>query len=503
MKFLNKLTTGGNMKKIFLFLMCVLFAVTMVGCSSSDSKALKELDSQLSKTESLVSSTSTSEVSEVSPKICYDCTDTQINSLRNRAYNDMVLEEDLRQEILSLSAFLKDGQIKNKYKLSKKAAASLNELTDNLEKYTDCLSDTKNEIKTTVNGIKKYTSVGTVNSYQAISGYTTLANTMNERNAYMNNILVTLNEISNLLNDSIVIQEDAITDQNNTNNETSQNNTTQPSQIENPNTCNSNNNTSQNYQQNKTSGGNYDYQNQSSQPQNGQNYSNRIINQNLTDDNQNNTINNQATPKENKPRRPLLRKNIDSYNPYSKSYLEENNQIINNQNYNTNDRNNSYNSTITDNTNNANYNNTAGTTYGNRGSLKYNRINPNRNTDTFYPKYINIDTYRYYPNRYNNVIVSNNLDSQDHKASSTNKQAQIELSSENLSGTKDENAVDDNREDIETTQDRLDKDVLSGNNEFALHQFHKITNGKGKKIDQPGRKKTDDKFGHMKEIKIF
>ena len=224
MKFLNKLTTGGNMKKICLFLMCVLFAVTMVGCSSSDSKALKELDSQLSKTESLVSSTSTSEVSEVSPKICYDCTDTQINSLRNRAYNDMVLEEDLRQEILSLSAFLKDGQIKNKYKLSKKAAASLNELTDNLEKYTDCLSDTKNEIKTTVNGIKKYTSVGTVNSYQAISGYTTLANTMNERNAYMNNILVTLNEILNLLNDSIVIQEDAITDPNNTNNETSENN---------------------------------------------------------------------------------------------------------------------------------------------------------------------------------------------------------------------------------------------------------------------------------------
>ena len=131
------------MKKIILSLICIFIAVLMVGCSSSsDAKALKELETQLSKTESVVSSTSTSEVSEVSPKLNYNNDENQINSLRNRAYNDMVLEENLRQEILSLSAYLKDSQVNNKYKLAKKAATSLNELTSNLEKYTNSLKIT-------------------------------------------------------------------------------------------------------------------------------------------------------------------------------------------------------------------------------------------------------------------------------------------------------------------------------------------------------------------------
>ena len=60
------------MKKILLSLLCIFVAILMVGCSSSsDAKALKELENQLAKTESVVSSTSTSEVSEVSPKLNY------------------------------------------------------------------------------------------------------------------------------------------------------------------------------------------------------------------------------------------------------------------------------------------------------------------------------------------------------------------------------------------------------------------------------------------------
>ena len=299
------------MKKILLSLLCIFVAILMVGCSSSsDAKALKELENQLAKTESVVSSTSTSEVSEVSPKLNYSSEENQINNLRNRAYNDMLLEENLRQDVLSLSAYLKDSQINNKYKLAKKAAASLNELTNNLEKYTNYLHDTKGDVKSSVKRIKKYTSVNSVSPSQAISGYTSLANTMMERNAYMHNILVTLEEINNLLNNNITKQS------NQNNNQINQGQTGNYSNYNydyKPNYLGQNSNIEN--ENNLINNNNFDY--------NTNNQNNNLTNYNGINKN-NSQTNNQNDEIDTKKHKPFIKKNIDSYNPYSKENLTDN-----------------------------------------------------------------------------------------------------------------------------------------------------------------------------------
>ena len=39
-------------------------------------------------------------------------------------------------------------------------------------------------------------------------------------------------------------------------------------------------------------------------------------------------------------------------------------------------------------------------------NYRYNRINPNRNTDSYRAYFSNIDTYRYFPNRYNSNLTT-------------------------------------------------------------------------------------------------
>lgn len=498
------------MKKIILSLICIFIAVLMVGCSSSsDAKALKELETQLSKTESVVSSTSTSEVSEVSPKLNYNNDENQINSLRNRAYNDMVLEENLRQEILSLSAYLKDSQVNNKYKLAKKAATSLNELTSNLEKYTNSLNDTKNDVKSSVSRIKKYTDVSSVSPYQAVSGYTSLANTMNERNAYMNNILVTLEEITNLLNNNIA------------NNNATQNSTTQMSEQSQTENFNYYNNYYKPYNPNQNS----NVENGNSLINNNVDYNRNTQNNTLTNYNDLNKNQNTSNPQtvnsnDDKPvkkYKPLIKKNIDSYNPYSKENITNENQNINNTN-NTNNNNVNNNSNLNNNTNNNynngyNYNNNYTGNPGNRNynNLRYNRINPNRNTDTYRANFSNIDTYRYYPNRYKGNFaapVSFNEEEKQDIHEKINPQI-VPNDTDNDKTDNNKNQViqtlpikDNNKETKDDNRKEINKN-LETDSSLTFNLFK--PSHKGRKIDKDeiDKKDIEDKFGHMKEIVIL
>lgn len=454
------------MKKILLSLLCIFVAILMVGCSSSsDAKALKELENQLAKTESVVSSTSTSEVSEVSPKLNYSSEENQINNLRNRAYNDMLLEENLRQDVLSLSAYLKDSQINNKYKLAKKAAASLNELTNNLEKYTNYLHDTKGDVKSSVKRIKKYTSVNSVSPSQAISGYTSLANTMMERNAYMHNILVTLEEITNLLNNNITKQS------NQNNNQINQGQTGNYSNYNydyKPNYLGQNSNIEN--ENNLINNNNFDY--------NTNNQNNNLTNYNGINKN-NSQTNNQNDEIDTKKHKPFIKKNIDSYNPYSKENLTDKNQNIDNTTSENNIKNDGYNYMPNPKSGNYNY--------------RYNRINPNRNTDSYRAYFSNIDTYRYFPNRYNRNLTTpvscNKEDKQEENQSkSENNKNQV---IQTLPLKDEEKMKEDNRKEINKN---LESDSSLTFN--LLKQFHK-----GRKIDD--KKDIEDKFGHMKEIVIF
>lgn len=311
------------MKKIILSVFCFLVCLIMVGCSSnSDTQALKNLNSQLDRVSEIVSSTSTSEVSEVSPSFSQPYTNTtyQLPRLRENAYQNMIQEEELRQNVLSLSAYLKGNQTKE-YKLGKNKANALNDLSSNLSKYASYLNSTKENIKNSVNKIKKSTRIQSLDIEQAKAAYIELGNNMNERLSYLSNLYNTLSEISYMLDNSL------------SENKNTQNKTTEDTNI--------------------------------------LNYNNYSNDQNISAITSNE--NNKAS-------------NIDTFNNTAiknnnSQYLQ--NQYLNNNNYND-------------------YN------YWHR---RNNNFNPNRNTDTFYPKYRNIDTFRYNPNRndyYNNYQIENN-----------------------------------------------------------------------------------------------
>ena len=311
------------MKKIILSVFCFLVCLIMVGCSSnSDTQALKNLNSQLDRVTEIVSSTSTSEVSEVSPSFSQSYTNTtyQLPRLRENAYQNMIQEEELRQNVLSLSAYLKGNQTKQ-YKLGKNKANALNDLSSNLSKYASYLNSTKENIKNSVYKIKKSTRIQSLDIEQAKAAYIELGNNMNERLSYLSNLYNTLSEISYMLDNSL------------SENKNTQNKTTEDTSI--------------------------------------LNYNNYSNDQNIS------AITNNENNKSS---------NIDTFNNTAiknnnSQYLQ--NQYLNNNNYND-------------------YN------YWHR---RNNNFNPNRNTDTFYPKYRNIDTFRYNPNRndyYNNYQIENN-----------------------------------------------------------------------------------------------
>ena len=101
------------MKRIILSIFCVLICFALAGCSNNtDAQALKNLNNQLDRVTEIVSSTSTSEVSEVSPASSqpYNNTTYQMPRLRENAYQNMIREEDLRQDVLSLASYLKTNQ---------------------------------------------------------------------------------------------------------------------------------------------------------------------------------------------------------------------------------------------------------------------------------------------------------------------------------------------------------------------------------------------------------
>lgn len=320
------------MKKIIIAGICGVLALTLVGCSSNnDGEALNSLNLQLDKVNNIVSSTSTSEVNLVSPLNLGYTQNSSLQEIKSTAYSNMMREEEIRQDVLALTGYLKSLQ-SEKYKLGNSKATALNYLTSNLAKYSVNLQNTKSSVRNNVEKIKKFTSVRTVDANKTRSCYTELNNLMQERAVYLNNLYNTMVEICEILNDSKVEE--------NKNNDITK--------------------TTYEYQDNRQDINNKDFINQ---------YDKTSTNERdlKKDDN-----------------KKSLRKNIDSYN----NGLNNNNDNLNTQTANPNNYNNDY----YYNYNNPNMNNE----YYYRNRL----FNPNRNTDTFYPRLRNIDTYRYNPNDY-------------------------------------------------------------------------------------------------------
>ena len=351
------------MKKIVILTICLLLSISLCGCSSTtDTQAFEKLNTELDNVSSIVSSTNTSEVAEVSSYLSNNSS-SHISLVRENAYYNMTDEDQLRQAVLELNSILKSST-RNKYKLGQKNASAIVELANTLKSNTAKLSDTKKDVKTYVNRIKRFSNVNTINYPQMMSAYNALNSLMNERQTYLINIYATLQEIDNILSENLV----QTTDNQNDVNTLDENATQYP------------NSTSQNIY--------YDYSNS--------NYSeNDSINQSLINNNQSNTRNNNQNLQTSK--RSNKSNNIDTYKN-GKTNNQESNTTINQSGVNEN-TNYQYSNTQYGNNGYNNYNNGYNNLgYGNGAYNRNGRINPNRNTDTFYPTRSNIDTYRYRPN---------------------------------------------------------------------------------------------------------
>ena len=310
------------MRKIYLYALVPILLITLSGCNENDSQVISNISTQIEKTSNVVNSTSSNEVNTVS--IRYDDNTLPIIQVKNTAYLNMLYEEDLRQDVIEMTAVLKTKINKN-YKLGKSKSNAVKQLLKNIENYTNCLSKTKENVKEKVNNIDKYTSVNSVDPNLARSSYLELNNLMQERATYLTNIRNALVEINNIIDDDKAFYSK------NTENLIENDNNTKNTPIE------------------------------------------RDKSQNIAE-NDKKTI-----------------KNIDTFDNSAKDYAN------NTQKYNRElDYDREYNfirPPYNQMQNNPNfyYN-------GYRNTL----FNPNRNTDTFYPRISNIDTYRYspYDNRY-------------------------------------------------------------------------------------------------------
>ena len=309
------------MKKILFYLTLPVMAAILVGCGSNETKTMNELYTQIEKTSNIVCSTSSNEVNTVS--IRYDNGIIPIQQVRNTAYLNMLNEEDLRQDVLEITAMLKSKKNEN-YKLSKKKTKAIQELIANVNNYTTSLEETKPNIKKTVSAVYKYSTAEYVDPYLLRSGYLELNNLMQERATYLANIRNGFVEINNLLDE--------------------------------------------------------------------EQYENTI--KNNSELQKNDTKNSINTTQNSTSESPKTSKNIDSFNNSAKDYANNpqgyNREIEMNREYNFIRP--PYNQM--QNSQNFYYN-------GYRNTL----FNPNRNTDTFYPRISNIDTYRFNPYYYGNYYA--------------------------------------------------------------------------------------------------
>ena len=186
------------MKKITLTLIMILLALTLCGCNNKNSKAYTAFNEQLDNVESVVSSTNSSEISDVSSSMIYNENQSlsKINYYKTLSNNNMYREEEIRQQILALNGYLKSCN--NNLKLNKSQLNALKNVTSNLKKVTKELKNTKSDIKSTVSSIKKDNKTSK-NDASIESDYLILNNHLDERYVCMLNIYNNLNFACDIL----------------------------------------------------------------------------------------------------------------------------------------------------------------------------------------------------------------------------------------------------------------------------------------------------------------
>ncbi len=363
------------MKKAILCALIGLASITMVGCGNNSAKALTNLDKQLEKVEQTVSSTSSSEVSEVSPSVYYKSnqSSSSLQYYKSQSFQNMTREEEVRQQVLSLNAYLKSSS-KNNIKLTKADSEAIKNLSNDLGKYTTQLSKTKSEIKKNVNSIKNL-SKSSKNQTATESSYIMLNNNMNNRYICLCNIYNNLERIYILLGEDNLISDE----QNSNSSEVTQKDE-------------NNENDKKTFKKNIDSYVNNGYK---------------------TKQNSTSETNSQQNNINSYPQYPVYPYGTPYYNGYN---MPGGYNMYNGYGYNGFDFNNGI---------------------GYNGIFGGNRFNMGRNTDTFYPLNRNIDTYKFAPNMNgNNFYITASTDNENEiDENDDTNQINIEIEETNIDAT--------------------------------------------------------------------
>jgi len=189
------------MKKKIIALSLLSLSPLLVGCSSQQTQAIQTLESQLTRVENIIGNGSVSNLSQISSNGNFDMNTSQssLQKQKHISYENMLKEDSLRNDILSISACIKKCT-KKEYKLSKNQAALIKQLSNNIARYTTSFDSTTTYTQTNANKIlKSQGSNKELNLAETEGNYLSLSNNMNERYAYMSNIYSNLEKIYNLL----------------------------------------------------------------------------------------------------------------------------------------------------------------------------------------------------------------------------------------------------------------------------------------------------------------
>ena len=339
-------------KKLLIFSLATLSLFTFTGCTNNQTKAITTLENQTKRIDSVISNSSSDDISSVSPSVSSENIGYSIiQSHKANSYNNMTRENQLKQDVLSLNSSLKTC-LNDNLKLSKSKVSAIKTLASNISENLSKYNETKSQVKKNVKNIKQSLKVPNINVVGAESEYISLNGNMNQRYVYLCNIYDNLEQAYFIICDCCP---------NNSTSEQTQNNTNQYNQTE---ITKEKQNKNSRFKKNIDS---YAPSTKETEKQVEKSNSNEKNTKDI--------------------------RNIDTFNNFKPPIYNQNNTYNAPYNYGYNNMPmygyyNGYNNPY-------GYNN--GYAYSGYAN-GFRRFNPNRNTDTFYPYNRNIDTYRTAPN---------------------------------------------------------------------------------------------------------
>ncbi len=183
------------MKKIFLGTLALGMCLTLTACGTpaKTDATISTLSNQLDHTANIISSVQT-----VSPtQITAENMNEYASMNAGNAQNSLTNEEYYKLDILNKTAILKNNL--SGLKLSKAQMFAVRDLTDDLSKYTNSVSNSKSELSTTLKAIESLKKNYTKNEERITAKLNRLISNSNARLSYYQNILNTLSQLQQFI----------------------------------------------------------------------------------------------------------------------------------------------------------------------------------------------------------------------------------------------------------------------------------------------------------------